>query len=180
MPHDPRYLGGIHYGLLIVFASHASRKLQNVLASTRSAVVGCTIFLLPWLAIQSYYAKQFVPVSLGLEKAAFFERYIALYNDFVKLDRLIPKDTVILSEDYRLSSVYVPRPIFFDPSDLPPGKRTVVLLFGHLEAQRGASISGLKLGEVIYSNPRAVIATYRTPGRSPITDWIQVIQLQRE
>jgi hypothetical protein len=179
LPHDARFLGGVQNGLLIIFASHASRKFRDILASTRCALAACTIFLLPWLGIQMYYAKQFFRVSFGLERDAFYDRYVAFYEDFVNLDRLLPKDTVMLVQDYRLPSVYAPRPVFFDRSDLPPAKK-VVLLSSKVAGQDTTSVNGYKLGEVIYSNLRAVVATYRTPDRLPVIAPIQVTQLHRQ
>src|SRR4029078_8423912 len=111
-------------------------------------------------------------------KDAFYLRYIALYEDYVKLDKILTKDTVLLfTESFRLRSVYAPRPMLFALSDLPPGKK-VVLLSGI--AQRTASLDGYRLGDVIYANPRAIIQTYRTPGRSPLVGSIQVTQLHGE
>jgi hypothetical protein len=179
LPHDPRFLGGIHYGMVIVFASHPVRKLQNVVASTRLAPAAATMFLLPWLGIQLYYAKQFFPVALGFEKNAFYRRYIALYDDFVKLDKLLTPDTVLLEQGYRLSSVYAPRPIFFDPLDIPP-KKKIAFLSVCQGAQPSPSVRGYSAGEVIYRNPHAVFETYRTPGLFPITKCIQVTQLRPE
>jgi hypothetical protein len=176
LPYDPRFLGGIHYGLLIVFASHASRNIHNIITRPRLVVVGCMILLLPWLGIQLYYAKQFFLISFGFERKQFYQKYIAFYDDYDKLDRLLTDDTVILARDYRFNSVYAPRPIFFDPLDLPTGKRVVLLS----SARRSDALGGFKRGQVIYSNPQAVVATYRTPGSSPITDWIQVTELRRD
>ena len=180
LPHDPRFLGGIHYGLLIVFASHASRKLQNLLASPQVGIIACTLLVLPWLGIQMYYSKQFFLVSFGFEKNAFYERYIAFYADYEKIDRLLSKDTVLLVQEYRLGSVYAPRPIFFDALDVPPEKPVALLSSRRIDGKPNTPVEGYRPGEVIYSNPQAVIETYRTPGRSPITDYIQVTLLHRE
>jgi hypothetical protein len=175
LPHDPRFLGGIPYGMLIIFASRASPELQTLLASRRPAIIASTVFLLPWLLVQLYYTKQFLRVSLGLEKHSFYQRYVAFYDDYVRLDKLLPKNTILLSEDRRISSVYAPRPIFFDPQDVPAGKRVVLL--SSRRQRTGRSIRGYQVGKVIYSNPQAVVATYRTPGRAPLTGFIQVIEL---
>jgi hypothetical protein len=71
-----RFLGGLEYGLLIIFASYAHPNFRTFSISTRSTVVACAISLLPWLSIQLDYARQFFAVSLGLEKDAFYERYV--------------------------------------------------------------------------------------------------------
>ena len=86
LPYDVRYLS-LHYGLFIVFASLGPQALQERLSSARVMLVACAVLLFPWLAIQFYYAKQFFLVSTGLEKDSFYERYVALYSDYVELDR---------------------------------------------------------------------------------------------
>src|SRR5262249_37881138 len=58
LPYDVRFLS-IHYGLFIVFAALPPIAIQQRSASVRVTSVACMIFLLPWLAIQTYYAKQF-------------------------------------------------------------------------------------------------------------------------
>jgi hypothetical protein len=177
LPYDARFLGGLQYGLLIAFAAFAALESKDRLASSRAIGVACAIFLVPWLGIQTYYAKQFFPVALGQEKAAFYERYVAFYADYGKLDRLLSKDTVLLVQDFRLDAVYAPRPIFFDLADLPRGKQAV--LFASPETIRaiGASYRGYKLGDLIYENAQAVTETYRTPGRPPRIGPLQVVQL---
>jgi len=176
LPYDVRFLN-IHYGLFIVFASLASIAIQERLASIRIMSVACAMFLLPWLAVQIYYAKQFFSVSFGLEKTAFYERYIAFYSDYVKLDRLLAEDTVLLS-DFRLSAVYAPRPIFFDPADLPKGKPVGFFLLGEA-AQADTLFNGYKLGKLIYRNDQALIRTYRTPGQAPGIGQLRVVTLIR-
>ena len=90
LPYDVRYLGGLHYGLLILFATYAHRGIQDKFGSARAVTIACILFLLPWVAIQAFYAKQFLPVVLGVEKAeTFYRRYVAFYADFVKLDRIL-------------------------------------------------------------------------------------------
>ena len=64
----------------------------------------------------------------GLEKESFYERYVALYSDYVELDRVLSRETVLLASTFRLSAVYSPRPIFFDPVDLPPGRPIALLV----------------------------------------------------
>ena len=71
--------------------------------------------------------KTIFPSCAGLEeKSDFYERYVAFYADYVKLARLLSKDTVLLVPGIRLSAAYAPKPIFFDAADLPPGKQTVL------------------------------------------------------
>jgi hypothetical protein len=183
LPNDPRFLGGLHFGLLIVFAAFVSPHIMKRLSSFRYILFSSVLLLLPWLAMQLYYAHQFFPVSLGLEKRPFYERYVAFYNDYIQLNQLLSNDTVILAPYFDLSSVYAPRAVFFDPADLPEGRP--VVLFAPPEALIRAaglpetSLGNYTRGKLIYSDSRAVTATYRTPGRQPTIGPLEVRQLVR-
>ncbi len=141
LPHDARFLGGLQYGLVIIFGCFAKSDLQIRFGSARAVGTACVVFLVPWLGIQIYYATQFFPVSLGLEKTAFYERYIAFYADYVKLNRMISKDTVILVQGFRLDS----------------GLRSAARIF-----RSGRSATG-KTGRVVraFSNRRCRLANRR-------------------
>src|SRR5262249_30559263 len=76
LPYDPRFLGGLHFGLLIAFAAFVTPHIHDRFSSIKHILSSSVMLLLPWLAIQIYYAMQFFPVSLGLEKRAFYERYV--------------------------------------------------------------------------------------------------------
>jgi hypothetical protein len=175
MPSDVRYLS-LHFGLFIVFVSLGPRAIQERLASVRLAFAACVIFLLPWLAIQVYYAKQFFLVSNGLEKDAFYQRNVAFYSDFVQLDRILSRDTVLLVPGFTVSAAYAPRPIFFDPADLPPGQPVAMLTLQDT-VHVGAPWNGYTIGDEVYENPQAVIRAYRTPGRAPIVGRLKVVRL---
>jgi len=124
-----------------------------------------------------YYATQFFPVSLGVERAAFYDRYVAFYDDYIKLDRLLSSDTVLLAQDFRVSAAYAPRPIFFDAADLPSERQAVLFgPSGSLPAVR-SSLGRYRPGTLIYENERAVTRTFRTPGRPPVIGSIRVIGL---
>jgi hypothetical protein len=175
LPYDVRYLS-LHYGLFISFAVAGPPAVRAYLASARFALAACAIVLLPWLAIQLYYAKQFFPVSAGLEKEAFYRRYVAFYDDYRALDRLLPKDAALLIPGFTGSAVYAPRSVFFDPADLPSARPAV--LFAHGEnVEPGAPLNGYTVTGEIYANPHAVTRTYRTPGRAPVIAPLKVVRL---
>jgi len=177
MPYDLRYLT-LHYGLFIVFGFFGPRAIQERLVSARVVFVAASVFLIPWLAIQFYYAKQFFLVSTGLEKDSFYQRHVALYSDFIELDSLLAKDTVLLAvvPGFRISAVYAPRPIFFDPVDLPAGKPVALItLPGALDASM--LLNSYRIADEIYADSHAVIVAYRTPGRAPLLGALKVVKL---
>jgi hypothetical protein len=176
LPYDVRYLT-LHYGLFIVFACLGPRAIQERLTA-RVTLLAASVFLLPWLGIQLYYAKQFFPVATGLEKYSFYGRYVAFYSDYVELNRLLSKDTVLFFPGFRMSAVYAPRPIFFDAADLPSGK-PVALMTLQSTVRAGDVLNGYKIGQEIYGDPRAIIQAYRTPGRAPLVGALTVVQLAK-
>lgn len=177
LPYEARYLGGLHFGLLIIFACYATHNVQEKLQSTRAIIAICTIFLLPWLCLQAYYGIQFFPVALGQEKSSFYQRYIAFYVDYLALDKLLPEDGVILVSDFRLDSVYMPRPVFFDAADLPRRKPVVWFASPQTIFAAGKEFAGYAVGDVIYENSQAITEAYRTPGRRPLIGALKVVRL---
>jgi hypothetical protein len=182
LPYDARFLGGLHFGLLIVFGAFVASDFRRRFATDGIVTFATVVFLLPWLAVQIYYGKQFIPVALGLEKSAFYERYIPFYTDFRRLDEILPNDAVLLFldlSDFRLGAVYAPRQIFLDPDDVPQGRE--VALFASPETVRSwSAVRGYKVGKLIYENPQAIMKTYRTPGRPRWIGPLQVVQLIRD
>lgn len=176
LPYDARYFT-LHYGLFIAFAFFGPFAIPQQLCSVRKALLAASVFLLPWLAIQLYYARQFFLVSTGLEKDSFYKRNVAFYSDYVELDRLLSKDTVLLffAPGFRMSAVYAPRRIFLDPADLPPGKSVALITLQ--DTVPGDVLNKFKIGEEIYKDPQAVIGAYRTPGRAPLIGPLNVVKL---
>lgn len=177
LPYDVRFMGGLHYGLMIAFACFSTPNIVNRMTSPRIMTTACVALLLPWFGIQFYYASQFFSVALGLEKLDFFKRYVAFYDDYIKLDQILPKQTVLLVQDYRIDAVYAPRPVFFDVQDLPAQQPVALLTSAEVSSSIAAMSGGYSLGEVLYENDRAIVETFRTPGRLPLVGRIQVISL---
>ena len=181
LPHDVRFLGGIQFGLLIVFAAYARECVARMAVPARATILASALFLLPWLGAQLYYAKQFFPVALGLEKDAFYRRYVAFFDDYTALDRMLPKDAVFLAQPGQghPSPVYAPRLMVFDPHDLPRNAQPVLFTYPP-NGKRDLSFSSpYKLGEIVYSNARALTVTYRTIGRPPKVAPLEVRRLLR-
>jgi hypothetical protein len=179
LPFDARLLGGLHYGLVIVFGSFAVSEITNRLNSTRSIFAASTIFLIPWLGLQAYYAKQFVSVALGLEKHAFYKRHVPFYEDYIQLDRLLPRDAVILNWYFRLDGIYAPRPTYFDDADIPLGKSVVLFAPPHAYQDASETLVRYQMGAVIYENNHAVIKTFQTSRLTAAFGQLRVVKLTR-
>ncbi|MGH9969488.1 MAG: hypothetical protein ACREBG_17065 [Pyrinomonadaceae bacterium] len=177
LPYDLRFLGGLPYGLVVCFALSASVKVQKLFLSRRFLAF-TLMLLIPWLGAQIYYARQFFPVSLGLQhKSDFYERYVAYYADYEALDRILPSDAVLVANQ-RLSAVYSPRQIYIGTSDLPEN-REVFFFGGCSTANTGQDkiIPGYTIGETVYHNPSALRITYRRPWEPPIVGPLCVSRL---
>jgi hypothetical protein len=175
-----RFLGGVHYALALGFAVLCAEPLRRYAAGMRRwGFIALALALTgPWVGAHLYYAAQFMPVAAGFQpRADFCERYVALYRDFVALDRMLPNDAVLLI-DLRAGSVYAPRPAFTDAADLPRG-RPAFLLYDVSEppAMGHGPYKGLEAGETVYRNDEAVIEAYRTPGRESRVGPVQVVRL---
>lgn len=176
---DVRYLGGFHYGLVILLAAFVIPRNRIYRTSGGAIAFASAAFLLPWLGAQIYYAQQFFPVSLGLRpKEAFYLRFIAFYEDYKALDRILPADGVLLV-GFRTSNIYAPRPVYLDAADLPANKAVYVMSSPENADALAAEIPGFRHAEIVYRNAHAVTGAYRAPGQSQSTGPVLVIRMQR-
>ena len=175
-----RFFGGLIQGLALFFAIMASGMTQNKIVGHKIKIVALTFFfILPWLTIQIYYSTQFMGVVTGYqEKAAFYSQKTSFYEDYKKINHLIPKDGVILFHGtVRLSSVYSPRAVYFTETDIPPGKE-VFLMIADGKLNPGDSFGRYRVGEQVYENNQAITDVYRTPGKPPRIRNLKVYRLE--
>ena len=185
---DHRFLGGIHYGFAILFALFSYEPMRKRLAPAVTPAL-LSLLVLPLLAIQIYYARQFFGVSLGLQnKMDFYREKVALVEDYLELDEFLPEKAFFFVPDRRISSIYSPRPVFFDKLDLPgrlsgqdPRANLYLLVVGDgrgLDELQVALPKELAVGSMIYENPAATVEAYRTPGRKPSIDTLRVFAVE--
>jgi hypothetical protein len=174
LPYHVRFLGGLLYGLTICFALYLPPRLA---AWKRTAVLTIAIGVAPWMLGQAVYAQQFAKMAFGLEdRSTFYHRHIAFFDDFAKLDRLLPANAVLLATDTRPPAVYAPRPMVFDPADVPPG-REVYIFSG--DAPKASDYPGYTLGPEIYTNPNARRTVFRRFWVAPETGDLHVVRAVR-
>lgn len=171
LPHMFRYLGGLEYGLLAAGALSVS-PLWRARVPFKWIAVASLFLLAPWLAVELYYARPIVAVSLGATtREDFLKRYVALMNDFQALDKILPREANLYPRNGRLPSVYSPRPMIFTVTDWDRRTPLYMLLtqpFGKpLNAHEMEPEAGVTCNDVVYINSNAVIETYRTPNRQP-------------
>lgn len=175
LPYHARFLGGLQYGLAICFALHLPPQLVSRKWVTTIAIA---IGILPWMAGQAAYARQFAAMAFGLEdRSAFYRRYVAFFDDFIKLDRLLPANAVLLATDLRPPAVYAPRPIVFDLADVPPGREVYVFSIGLPNASDYPA--AYTLGPEVYANPTARQTVFRRSWAAPEFGELHVVRLAR-
>ncbi|MGQ0582771.1 MAG: hypothetical protein ACT4O6_12600 [Reyranella sp.] len=175
LPYHARFLGGLQYGLAICFALYLppwlALRRQTAIALVSAGVV-------PWLLGQAIYAQQFAAMALGFEdRTAFYRRYVSFFEDFARLDRLLPANAVLLSGNIRPPAVYAPRPMVFDLADVPPGHEAYVFSVDTPKASDYPA--GYVLGPEIYANPSAVQTVFRRFWVAPQTGELHVVRIAR-
>ena len=174
LPYHARFLGGLLYGLAICFALYLPVRLASWRPVTVFAVA---LGVAPWMLGQAVYAQQFAKMAFGPEdRSAFYRRYIAFFDDFTKLDRLLPANAVLLATDTRPPAVYAPRPMVFNLADVPPGRE--VYAFSEV-VPKASDYPGYMLGAEIYANPTAHRTVFRRFWVSPETGELYVVRLGR-
>ncbi len=184
LPFDPRYLGGIQYSAVLVFALDAPARLQRAARSPAVASATALLGLGLWGAAGASPAADVWRVALGLQPAAVFHTTegprggpnTPFFDTWEALDELLPADASLLI--YRrwigakVSVAYAPRRAFLHPDDVPAGSAPIYLLW--LGRQRPAEIAETlragaggrwELGEEVFRDDR-VAWQARAEGRS--------------
>jgi hypothetical protein len=175
LPHTARHLGGLQYVIPIVAAIFFGPVLIKKNKYKRF-FISIPLLILPWLAVQAYYAMPLMMMPLGIyPKDEFFTKYVPYYNDFIHLDKKLPANAKILAVGTRFDAVYSPRPIYMLKSDFNKDKGPGYLFV----AGDNYDISDLdiKAGSLIYENNSAVEKTFRTPGRENKISMLRVYKL---
>ena len=190
---DFRFMGGLEYVAVLAAAVTLAQRApgpvtlnyrrawvqwRNRLNKSRNWIL--VFAAIPWLAAQIYYVRPFAEVVCGwLPRTQFLERYVALAGDFAALDRMLPQDAVLYIPDSgrRLPNFYAPRPVVITPLDLH-GRGPVyrLTLEPSADAEPIDATSSLHCGQVVYSNDRAIVETYRRPGTPPTSGTVRVQQ----
>ena len=186
LPFETRYLSVLMPGFLISFGMLCPPFIKDSITKNKHLFIAvCFFFLIPWLTVQLFYASQFFPTSLNMQsKYSFYRKYISFYDDYSKLDKLLPKNACILSyinpPPFRMSSAYVPRPIYFDYHDLPRWKNVYLMLVYNSKNTNFPKLpQGIKVGNVLYKNKSANYANLaRIPGNFSQSMTLEVLTLE--
>lgn len=184
LPYQSRFLSGLHHAALVVGLIQLHPLARRWLAWRMAPVALASVLLVPWLGVQVYRAWPLAPIALGIgNHQDYYRDFIALYDDFRRLDRILPEDAVLYARN-RLPSIYFPRPVYMDYQDLPAGRPTYVLL-GTAKRPMGEEsdcgylrlASDCRLMDLVYTNPEARSIVFRTPGHEAETVRLEVRRL---
>lgn len=179
LPHDIRFFGGLLYFVAFLFWSNFYKK-EIFIKHSKFFYKFFYLILAGYLFLDIFYGIRFFPVSLGLEnKESFFTKNIAMYEDYLKLDEILPKNSVLLACGGRLNGVYMPRDVIYSIDDFWREDKEIFLL--HIgENVNECKIGDFILGEKVYKNENAKITTYRAPFKKPDIGTLSIYKLTRK
>lgn len=173
MPYSIRYLGGVHYGVALLVATNTPESVRTFFQATTGRIA-CGVLLLPWLCAQLVYSQQFLPYLFeGKEK--FFQRYVAFYDDYRKLDRILPQNAALIVEGVRLNSIYAPRPPLMAIEECPENRQPY---FFQVSKRPMVGSKGAFPGKLVYKNERALVKPSRVPWIPPTYRQLRVYRLE--
>lgn len=171
LPHDFRFFGGLIAGGFILAAAGLSETYR--IEDTRRIAIVSILVLAPWLGLQYFRAMPMLAAAIGLQsRVAFAQEYIGLYEDFQRLDRVLPPDSNLFMPR-GLASFYSPRPVYFHLCDIKPertGLPTYLLHLGNDPARprsewtRPFRMDGkVALADEVYYSAESFPYRYRSP-----------------
>ncbi|MFN8346806.1 MAG: hypothetical protein U0X91_17530 [Spirosomataceae bacterium] len=181
--YHPRFWGNLPLSLFLLTAL-APPKLpvvSQLWISKKSILKWGMIMaaIVPYLAIFYYYLYHLRPFPINEQtKITFYKRFIPLYEDYIALDKLLPKEACLYTQN-RLNLIQAPRRIFKDTLDICGCHSVYALQCEQLLLPSRMSIQGkmYKMDKLIYQNREAKIKIYRTPSKKPMTGNLSVFKL---
>ena len=181
LPHDFRFFGGLIYvsffmAVVELYYFFKSKMRVNMLRG----VLALIIFVCPWIISQFYRGIPLVKVVFGIQnKKSYYRKYIAFYDDFVNIDRILPEDCVLLFP-WHGPVAYSPRFPVVDHRDIPADKRAYLIIW---EKKRVQDASGFakrwEKAKLVYQNPQAIVSTTRQPHKQNRIDLVKVWELKK-
>ncbi len=179
-PLKAKHLLGLNYFIFFIFA------FSNVKIFTLrylKLLIGFLSIIL--IFIQLIYTYNLNSYILGIEsKSTYFAKYIPLYNDFNEINKIIDKDSVIISKGINQYSIYSPRKIFYKLDDINLSKNKnnkIFLLFAGdstLFNKIDNFINERHKYKKVYENFDSIIRTSRLPFSKKLYGTIKLISIE--
>ncbi len=178
--YNPRFWANLPASLLILgVLSPPSIKWATL---TRPKwLIGATaiVAILPYLTLSYYYLYHLSPFPYNeATKTAYYKKFIPLYDDYQALDKLLPADACLFTQN-RLNLVHAPRRIFRDSLDICNCTSVYAIQCDTLLLPTiiHTRHQPYQVGPLIYQNNHASITIYRTPNKKQKTGTLSVYQL---
>ncbi|MEZ4901442.1 MAG: hypothetical protein R2822_06615 [Spirosomataceae bacterium] len=178
--YHPRFWGNIPLTLGVLTALAPPPIAIQMTKKKMIQVAFWSIALLPYLAISYYYLSHLQPFPLSEDsKATYYKKFIPLYEDYKALDKLLPKDACLFTQN-RISLIHAPRRIFRDTLDICNCAAIYALQCDTLLLPASLPIQHqiYALDSLVYQNNEANITIYRTPNKQPKTGTLLVYKLR--
>lgn len=167
--HDIRFMGSILYFITMIVALDLYYE-DKFNAYSKSLYKIAYILAIGYIGILLLYSVRFLPISLGLEtKEHFFKNNVPLYEDYKKIDTLLPEDSIILAPytEGSLNGSYMPRQTIYTISDFWWKDGRSLYLFTSSDFKNGEYYEDFIIKNKIYENNHAIVTVFRTPFKSP-------------
>lgn len=166
--YNPRFWGNLPASLLVLGAlSPPIIKWASIARPKLLVGVFATIMILPYLALSYYYLYHLFPFPINEStKTAYYQKFIPLYEDYQALDKLLPADACLFTQN-RLNLVHSPRRIFRDSLDICNCSSLYAIQCDKplLPTIINTRNKKYQIGPLIYQNKQAAITVYRTPNK---------------
>ena len=177
LPHDIRFFGGTIYCVSIICLIHFYTQKMLFKKYKCIFVRVSMVILILYSCILCLYGSQFFGISLGIQtKQDFFQKKIAMYSDFIALNKILPKNATILACGIRANGVYFPRDVIYDIRDYE-NKGSELFILSPDDSINNCETVPFRLGKKRYTNKNANVVIFRTPFNKPLVKTVSVHEL---
>jgi hypothetical protein len=187
--YNPRFWGNLPLSLFIFSILSLPDYFQKNLLlsySYKHKQVVATLFVLatvlPYVGMSYVYLYNLRPFPYNANtREIFYKKFIPLYDDFKALDKILPADACLYTQN-RINLIHASRRIFRDSLDICGCKSIYGIQFDNILLPSKMSMQKqlYKPSRLIYKNNSALMTIYRTPNRKPKTNVMAVYELRSE
>jgi len=181
LPHDIRFIGGLLYLIPLILLQHYYKSNNIFIHYLEKYKLALILHIIFYSLLSLYYSALFSK-SLFLDKdwTSSYKRTIAYYDDYIAMDKLLPKDATIISILGRTSLSYMPRKVIVyttekDLQNLELGDDLYILSSKHLNG----IYNNFEIGKEIYFNNNAISITFRTPYKNNLVGKIYIYKINK-
>lgn len=185
--YNPRFWGNLPLSLFIFsllarpnYPSFTTLFYKNRIYSKVTKALFTIVTVVPYMAMSYFYLYNLLPFPYNsINRELYYKKFIPLYNDYQALDKILPKDACIYTQE-RVSMIHSPRRIFRDSLDVCRCGAIYAMQFDtiSLPSRIRMQQKNYTIDRLIYQNNHAFLKIYRTPNLSPQTNILSVYELR--